>query len=166
MATQSDIFASIFSLAKSNNGFFKSEKQASFLSSILQQFDGHIGHTDSGYNTCAVFAECDKQGVTKIYKTTKAGDVVMFERKTAGKLTVQDAKALKYYERQAKQLSKLINDKQNAFSNGTYSKSGLPYSLQTIETYTTAIAKDRNQLAALLAKIADIKNSINNILTK
>lgn len=115
-----EISKSILGLTKSNNGFFKSEKQAQFLISQMESLDGCIGHADSGYNSCPIFASWDGEGITKLVKSTKNGDVLMFERKTEGVLTALELKQIKSHERKIKALEKEINERQKSFDDGRY----------------------------------------------
>jgi hypothetical protein len=121
---------SVFSLAKSNNGFFKSTKQADFLISKINSLEGFVGTVTSGYNSCAIFAENDDKGITKITKSTKKGQVVMFERKVEGTLTVLEIKELKKLKRAYKNLTADFNERVEGFKSGKYNGS------MDITTYT------------------------------
>lgn len=133
-----EISKSIFGLAKSNNGFFKSEKQANFLISQMEQFGGCIGSANSGYNSCPIFASWDEKGITKIIKSSKNGDVIMFERKKEGVLTSLEIKDVKSLERKIKALKKEVKERQEAFESGNYNGSG------NINTYTSDMIKRYN----------------------
>ncbi|QQV91143.1 hypothetical protein Freya10_5 [Polaribacter phage Freya_10] len=115
-----DILKSIFSLAKTNNGFFKSDKQSSFLISKMDSTDGFIGSVTSGYNSCVVFAKYDNKGIINITKHTKKGDVTMFERKKEGVLTSLEIKKLKTLKRRHKKLETEIINRQKSFDSGKY----------------------------------------------
>lgn len=125
-----EISKSVFNLTKSNNGFFKSEKQAQFLITQMSFLGGCIGHANSGYNSCPVFASWDEKGITTLVKSTKKGDVIMFERKVQGVLTSLEIKQIKTYEREIKSLEKEINERQISFDDGSYNGTG------DISTYT------------------------------
>lgn len=76
------IKASLFSLAKYDNGFFKSEKQRDF---ILSQCDsgGVYIVQDSVYNNpVRWFIQCDPQGIVSIVKETRKASATTFERAT------------------------------------------------------------------------------------
>ena len=154
-----ELSQSIFSLAKNNNGFFKSAKQSEFLTNQLIRFDGFIGHADSGYNTCAIFANWDKEGILKIVKSTKNGDVVMFERKQANQLTVLEVKKIKKLEKSLKALKKEINDNQNIFDSGYYNGSGdiSTYSIENINLFNYFQEQKKNQCLEIEKIINAIK---------
>lgn len=121
----SSISISIFSLAKNNNGLFKSEKQANFILQILQDRQNYITAADSGYNSCPIFAYADKLGITKIVKGNKA----MFERKVEGVISPLEAKKIKSKNRRIKKLEKQLAERLKAFENGEYSKDEYSISL-------------------------------------
>lgn len=121
----SSISISIFSLAKNNNGLFKSEKQANFILQILQDRQNYIAAADSGYNSCPIFAYADKLGITKIVKGNKA----MFERKVEGVISPLEAKKIKSKNRRIKKLEKQLAERLKAFENGEYSKDEYSISL-------------------------------------
>lgn len=77
-----ELLRSIYSLAKNNNGLFKSEKQAQFLKRQIDFRDGIVGSQEMYGNSVSVRAEYDDKGITKIYthshKTNR--DVVKFIR--------------------------------------------------------------------------------------
>jgi hypothetical protein len=85
------ILVSVYALAKNNNGFFKSEKQAAFLTAELDKAQGtfiegfSFGEYNGAYSTRTVTVAYDAQGITEI-KTT--GDKT---RKTVIKFTRQDS---------------------------------------------------------------------------
>ena len=155
---QNGIFNSVFLLAKSNNGFFKSEKQSKFLIAELSQYDGCIGHADSGYNSCPVFADWDNKGITKIVKSSKNGAVIMFERKIEGTLTSLQLKGIKSYQRRIKALEKEISEYQKSFDNGNYNNSG------DVNTYPKDMIEKfnyfQNQRQQQLNNLKEILNNI------
>jgi hypothetical protein len=95
-----NIAPSVFGLAKTNNGFFKSEKQAAFLISQMEKFEGCIGHT-SGYNSNPIFAKWDEKGIVEIvrHSRTKKGctDIIMFQRSVEGFFTELQLKEIKHW---------------------------------------------------------------------
>lgn len=95
-----NIAPSVFGLAKTNNGFFKSEKQAAFLISQMEKFEGCIGYT-SGYNSNPVFAKWDEKGIVEIvrHSRTKKGctDIIMFQRSVEGFFTELQLKEIKHW---------------------------------------------------------------------
>jgi len=132
-----EISKSVFSLAKSNNGFFKSEKQSAFLIFQMSRFGGCIGHVSSGHNLCPVFANWDEKGITKIVKATKKGDVLMFERKQEGVLTALETKEIKRLEKRLKQIKKEVSENSVIFLSGKWNGSGdtSTYDYHTVELY-------------------------------
>lgn len=66
-----DIYDSVMYLVRKNNGKFKSEKQARFLKKMMYDNEGLIGHADSGWNTAAVFATWDDEGILTLTKHRK-----------------------------------------------------------------------------------------------
>jgi len=77
-----ELLRSIYSLAKNNNGVFKSEKQAQFLKRQIDFRNGMVGSQEMYGNSVSVHAEYDDKGITKIYThSTKTNrDVVKFRR--------------------------------------------------------------------------------------
>ena len=150
-----EISKSIFGLAKSNNGFFKSEKQAAFLISQMSDLGGLIGHANSGYNSCPIFASWDEKGITKIIKSTKSGDVLMFERKHQGVLTTIEIKEIKSLERKIKVIEKEIRERQLSFDDGSYNRSG------DVSTYNQDMIERFNHFQD--QKIEQVKNLKNRI---
>lgn len=155
-----EISKSIFGLAKSNNGFFKSEKQAKFLSSKIDDLDGCIGHANSGYNSCPIFASYDDKGITKIIKSTKNGDVLMFERKNQGVLTSLEAKEIKRLERKLKALKMDIDEREDSFKSGNYNGSGdtSTYTDDMIERFNHFQTQYKEQALSIENRIKTIKN--------
>lgn len=119
-----ELSKSIFGLAKNNNGFFKSEKQAQFLISVLEERGGHIGQANSGYNQCSMFATWDEKGIIEITKHRTGGKIeVMFQRKLEGVLTVTELKHIKSLKKRIKDLEKSIVDRELFFIGKEYSLS-------------------------------------------
>jgi hypothetical protein len=154
-----EISKSIFALAKSNNGLFKSEKQSDFLISQLKKFEGCIGHGDSGYNSCPIFASWDDKGVTKIIKSSKNGDVLMFERKQEGILTFLEIKKIKSLQRKLKKLKKEIEEKQISFEDGSYNGTGdvSTYSKDMINRFNYFQEQKKSQCLEIQKIINQIK---------
>lgn len=80
-----DIQISLMSLAKTNNGRFKSDKQRDFLRSIITRYDGSPNYFQGpierfhGHEYSFDF-ELDDEGVVKITKRTSKGLKVTFQR--------------------------------------------------------------------------------------
>lgn len=152
-----EISVSIFGLAKNNNGFFKSEKQAKFLISQMEKMSTCIGHVSSGFNSCPVFATWDEKGITALVKSTKNGDVVMFERKLDGVLTSIEAKEMKRISKRIKDLEREINERQDRFNSGQYNGSG------DINTYTPEEIKRFNSFQeSKLENLEYLKNTLRD----
>lgn len=154
-----EISKSIFGLAKSNNGFFKSEKQAAFLISQMSEFGGCIGHAKSGYNSCPIFASWDEKGITKIVKAAKNGDVIMFERKQEGILTSLEIKEIKSLERKIKTIENEVKKRQDSFDNGSYNGSGdvSTYTSDMIERFNYFQNQKIQQINSLKEKVCQLK---------
>lgn len=75
----SDILRSCYSLAKYNNGHFKSEKQAAFLSRSLSTYGGvftesfSFGEFGGALSTCTVAVQWDEKGIVSIVRTSSKG---------------------------------------------------------------------------------------------
>lgn len=80
----SQVAMSFASLVKSNNGFFKSEKQAAFLLSQCQEQNVFYAGGSIYKNSYMMEYHCDAKGVVKVvkYLSKTARQVVMFERMT------------------------------------------------------------------------------------
>lgn len=108
-----EISKSFASLVASNNGFFKSEVQASFLLSQCQ--DGNT-YTTSGMvynNSFTLMYHCDSQGVVSVEKyTNKTGLVTTWERHVEGAVNAteaaQQSKEVKRITRAIKGLKKQV----------------------------------------------------------
>jgi hypothetical protein len=110
-----DLRMSVLGLIKNNNGIFKSEKQAAFLKSIIDQNDGLVGHTEHGR---PYFAYHDDKGITKV----EVGNPpeLYWERKEAGILRPADLKTIKSLQRQIKQLESDVAEREEELRAGTY----------------------------------------------
>ena len=77
-----DLAKSVYSLAKYNNGYFKSDKQGEFLKKEIDQNDGVIAYNEMYGNSTTVFAEYDDKGIIKIYsKSPKTNrETIKFQR--------------------------------------------------------------------------------------
>lgn len=82
----SNLDKSFATLVKYNNGMFKSDKQAKFLSQHLDYDLGegiHYTTPNNVWGNSYIFAySCDALGVTKVEKITGKGTVVTWERDT------------------------------------------------------------------------------------
>ena len=111
---------SFANLVKTNNGFFKSEAQAKFLLSqcVNNQFaTGGVVHR----NSYTIFYVCDSTGVVRVEKqTTAKGLVVQWERRVAGKMSLQDEKEIKRLRRLIKQTQASIDERRASIAAGKY----------------------------------------------
>lgn len=156
-----EIKSSIIGLTKSNNGFFKSDKQADFLTNELMLGGGYIGIADSGYDSCPIFAKWDKEGIIQLYKYTKNnGNVVIFDRKITGILTNNEIKEQKVDKRLLKKLERQLEEKILSYEDGTYNGSGDKSTYTTDMTARYEIVKDdlKKQIENLKTKIEQDKN--------
>lgn len=152
------ITSSILNLTKTNNGFFKSDKQAKFLISQISEFGGCVGHSSSAYHSCPIFAEYDEKGIIKLTKSTKKGDVVIFERNVKGVISSLDAKRLKSLERKMRSISKEIKERDERFKNGSYNSSG------DTSTYTELMIKGYNHFQNIKRnQVEELKKIIQEI---
>ena len=134
-----ELAKNVYSLAKNNNGLFKSEVQGNFLIEQLNLSDGYLGQTNGIKYKNPIFAEYNKEGITKIYKQMAASTKVeiIFERKVEGELTSLEVKALASYKRKLKKLEKELKERMTSFLSGDYNSSGDPstYTEDIIEMY-------------------------------
>lgn len=133
---------SVLGLCKYNNGMFKSEKQASFLKSMMDQKNGLVGHTEHGR---PYFAEYDDNGITKITVGTRPPELY-WERKVQGILRPVDIKTIKSFQRKIKVLEKEIASREAGLKDGSYiDKYGvIDEKKQLIQKYKDAIKKIEN----------------------
>lgn len=137
-----DLRMSVLGLVKNNNGIFKSEKQASFLKSLIDQQDGVVGHTEHGR---PYFAEYDDKGITKITVGTSPIELY-WERKEQGILRPADVKLIKSLQRKIKELEKEIASREAGLKDGTYiDKYGvINQKKELIQKYQDTIKKIEN----------------------
>jgi len=98
---------SILALCKNNNGFFKSARQAEFLTSKLEKVDGLVGTLTAWGNSSLMFAEWDSKGIVKIVKLGKS-DSVFFERMTSEEWEAKQARKSECANVQQASVSKAI----------------------------------------------------------
>ena len=145
---------SVLSLCKSNNGFFKSEKQANFLINRLELKDGYFGRNDSGFNACPLFAVWDNKGIIRVKKSTVKGMVITFERKVKGVISELELKEIKRLKRKLKKEEKRFNERMNSFYSGEYNSTG------DMKTYT------ENLIINYFYYANSERNIINNLRNK
>lgn len=157
------ILASVYSLAKNNNGFFKSEKQAKFLISQLESMNGafvesfSFGEFNGAKALRTVFVSWDSKGITQI-KT-----VADVSRKESVKFTrisetdFADKQAQKQAEKEASRLQsiadyqRLIAEQQSMIdSKAAYNASLLEKAQQSTAVTPELIEGLKVSLSAML----------------
>lgn len=112
---------SFASLVKTNNGLFKSEKQAKFLIDQCDSIDSkkeravyHVLGNVHG-NSFTLTYICDFKGVLKVEKHTPKTNktVITWERPQDGKTTAQDAKEIKRIKREINKAKKSIKERED-----------------------------------------------------
>lgn len=105
-----DISKSLASLVKYNEGFFKSEKQSSFIRSILDEGKYFTTSFTFHRNTMLMHYVCDEKGVTKVTKESfKTGKTeVTFER---GIMTDGEKRRIRKLEKEIKVHKEGIRDR-------------------------------------------------------
>lgn len=145
--------ASFAGLVKSNNGFFKSEKQAKYLLSMASRYPNNVfcsvGQVH-GNSFCLEY-HCDDKGVLKVIKylprTSKT--LLTWERLETGKVAVQTAKSIKYYKRKIKELESSIERRINEY--GDYVEQGIQsLFISSNKIDTDLLAECKEELAKLL----------------
>ncbi|MCF8340179.1 MAG: hypothetical protein K9I82_04310 [Chitinophagaceae bacterium] len=114
MATLSEqLKKSVMSLARTNNGYFKSENQKTFLIEHLGMYEGLLGYTSGIKYKNPIFADYDSNGITKIYKRMMSSNKIeiIFERKIEGELTSIEVKVLSSFKRKLKKLEKELENR-------------------------------------------------------
>jgi hypothetical protein len=103
MYQENSLAQSVYSLAKNNNGYFKSDKQAAFLKNQIDKGQGAVGHQEAYGNYVTVFAEYDDRGITKIFtKSPKTGrEVVKFQRMSDAEHKAQQDSRERFKQQQA-----------------------------------------------------------------
>lgn len=162
------IAKSIFGLAKYNNGLFKSEKQRDFLISKIKQNGGLIGHSNSGYHSCPIFASYDDKGITKIVKhrSTKKGykNEIMFTRKDemtlkkeASQAEARQMKEIKHLEEHIREMEEELKEVMKEWEKAKrqYDERGLSDSLKKRMN-----ADYKEMVDSRIATIEDCKNEI------
>ena len=116
------IQATLENLIKTNNGFFKSEKQAKFLISELKKEYGNIFTASAYGNSVVLTYNFDDKGITEKLNTSlkKQSEVVVWNRKIEGVLSVEDKKKMAALKREIKKLEKSISERDAAFNIGQY----------------------------------------------
>lgn len=137
-------------LVKSNNGAFKSEAQAKFL---LSQCNGEQKFVDSMPKDAVVTYHCDGAGVVSVerYSLNTGKTKKEWERKVAGKLTVQEDREIKRLLRMKKDTEESIAARNIAYAKGDYKNDEI--------LYVACNGHDRATLIQIDAKIKEIRES-------
>ena len=163
-----ELWKSVFGLTKNNNGLFKSEAQAKFLISQINNNQGLVGYANSGYNSIPIFAEYDEKGITKLVKRSndkslKDKNVVVFERKNDNGLNTLEIKELNTLKRNLKKLETELNDKVNSWESGNYNRSG---DKSTYDTNKDTVERYEYFKRELEKRILSLKDKINSLENK
>jgi len=146
-----NILTSIYSLTKTNNGMFKSEKQANFLISQFERCEDCIGFSPNGK---PIFVEYDAKGITKMYKLISNKTDIVFERVVEGSLNSIELKTLKWYKSKVKKIQKKLDE---AIAWGE--EKGLSnFSQFELEIYHRSREGERTQIAELMELIHALEN--------
>lgn len=114
-----DLTKTLANLVKTNNGLFKSEAQAHFIKSVAGA--EYVSGGNVYGKSYSLHYMLDSTGVVSVYKNTVAkGLVLVWERVTAGVVSVQDAKEIKRLKRLIKSIQKSMDDRQASWDSGEY----------------------------------------------
>lgn len=107
------MFDSIELLIAKNNGFFKSEKQASFLIGQLSKEDGNVKIGSTYGNSFIISYFHDENGITKKeqYNCKTSKTIVLWERVIEGRLSIQQEKLLKTLKRKLNKARKSLENR-------------------------------------------------------
>lgn len=116
----SNIQISLNSLVKNNNGFFKSQKQADFLLSILND-NNVFASVAYGYTILTTY-HFDYKGITLKTKTSAKTNRTTEEwsRKVEGVLSVEEQQIAKRLNKQLKSVKKDYATRLKSFNDGSY----------------------------------------------
>ena len=144
-----NIQASLENLIKTNNGFFKSDAQKVFLTAELKKEIGNVFTASQYGNTVILTYLFDETGITAKEKTSvkTSKTTLVWERKQAGKMSLEDAKNIKHYKKEIKQLEKAIAARNTAFEAGDYTA--------TPELYHASNERDLERLTAFKRLLND-----------
>lgn len=106
-----DISISLASLVKSNNGVFKSQKQAQFLHSQADDGVVVVGGVCYGHTYFTEY-HLDADGILKVVRLNKAGRKVMWERAGSVEVPIQVTKELNRLKRMHKEVSIRVQETQ------------------------------------------------------
>lgn len=116
----SNIQLSLNSLVKNNNGFFKSQKQADFLLSVLN--DNNVFASVAYGHTILITYHFDDKGITLKTKTSVKTNKTTEEwsRKVEGILSVEEQQIVKRLNKQLKSVKKEYASRLKSYNDGSY----------------------------------------------
>ena len=116
----SNIQLSLNSLVKNNNGFFKSQKQADFLLSVLN--DNNVFASVAYGHTILSTYHFDDKGITLKTKTSVKTNKTTEEwsRKVEGILSVEEQQIVKRLNKQLKSVKKEYASRLKSYNDGSY----------------------------------------------
>ena len=137
---------SFASLVKSNNGFFKSDKQASFLLSQCQDENTFTASGDVYGNQYQMIYHCDDKGIVKVEKHTPHTGItlVTFERHIEGVVNATEAAAK---AKEGKRIAKEIKRLEKAIQERTAAKQSY-IDGDMMSLYEESMVKDEESLKA------------------
>lgn len=152
----SNVQLSLNSLVKNNNGFFKSQKQADFLLSILN--DNNVFASVAYGHTILSTYHFDDKGVTLKTKTSIKTNKTTEEwsRKVEGILSVEEQQIVKRLNKQLKSVKKEFASRLKSYNDGSYFGSEEP-SESDLAIYT----ESQNDRLELIARIEEALKSYN-----
>jgi hypothetical protein len=152
-----NLVQSMYNLIKTNEGKFKTEKQANFLKSVLDSQDGFLGWTEAGSQ---IHSEYDELGFIKVSKLLKNGEEIIFERSVEGKLTSLEVKSLASYKRELKKTRLQYTNRIQSWEDGTYGKGDYKSDQFTKELYIKSNERIENRIHQLEENINKLERKI------
>jgi hypothetical protein len=149
----SNVAVSFASLVKSNNGLFKSEKQAAFLLSQCQELNTFICGGDVYGNNFSLFYHCDAQGVEKVikYLPQSGKSETVWLRHVVG--TVNEVEAAKQAKEQ-KRLKREINRLKKAIEAREANRDSYKGAEALFEESQEQDKRDLQEYEAMLSSLA------------
>lgn len=146
----SNVQLSLNSLVKKNNGFFKSQKQADFLLSILND-NNVFASVAYGYTILTTY-HFDGKGITLKTKTSVKTNKTTEEwsRKIEGVLSVEEQQIIKRLNKQLKSVKKEYASRLKSYNDGSYFGNNAP-SNTDLEIYNNS-QNDRLDLISRIEK--------------
>lgn len=152
-----NIAKTLANLVKTNNGLFKSEAQAKFLTEVVGT-EYVVGGTVMG-NQFTLYYDLNSTGVTSVRKyTVGKGFTTTWERVVDGTVSVQDAKEIKRLKRLAKSVEKSMSDRQAYWDSGEYVRecgATIENAKSLFDNRQLAEQMQLNEIVAALAKFSN-----------